>query len=756
LPPLAAASWDGVAESIHFYTIDRWLGNDGPAIDFGRVPQRIMEPCVTNELQRAGTSFGYACRPRLWWEVDNEARFNRIRARNFEVRGQYRRALRAYRLSDTTPAFNREREELFQAAHFETISGLQAYLKARYRLDYGFKGKGVPQDKYFARTKTFLAIRAIEPTQTLKPFIAYTLAAESPLGPERAHRYLAAYKLAPKSPRAEEAFVMSIRSLLSERKAGKPSPQDVKEAKNLLLDFLKKYPHTRFYHNALGWLGRCAFLRNDVEGAMAYYARQTSKKFPEEQRWQGYESIAKACQLTGRPDGRILAILRQRSLHCDQKQHIDSGDQLRNTFGALTQPETQKVMAAIRRDPDLLESYVAFRIEDTKLSPKGEQTLLQFSTSALSKMPKASPILVARIAQLSYNDGQYRASQTLAQRVLRSQSDPETRARARYVLAASQVRRGLPKAAIEQYKILIRDNPPDYMKRSAQEYLALLEERHGNPEHATDLYRRLDYKEDLAYMVDARLTPAQLKHYVATLRPGQTKNILTYTLGMRYLRLDDYRNARQAFQRLPKTIRKNWGLTPGERRKLEGEDHTLSYEVAPKVRDPLIVVAKLENLTRRANRGATPAGRAQALYDKAAYIYKERHLLFYSAALWRGGRAFSFDLFWSKTVNDKSDEKILERHCYEHECLAHCMKICEDLIRRYPNSPLVPKALYIEALSADHLSRLNGWWRKRKGHLVEIAVNRLNLLAQNFPHDPLAKPAKKYASEFVSEMNDDY
>jgi len=747
LPTIAAASYDGFTESVHFYT-PFFYGGDN-AIDFGRAPQRYMNRLDTREPLRAGTDVGpyYAS----WRKLDEDERrqpYDLVRARNFEKRGLYQRALRAFRLSNASPSFVQERTELFKALRFHTAAGLQTYLRDRYLIKFGNKTQAL---------RATASLRSLKPALALKPYAAYALASTEPddPGPDLAHRYLDVYKAFPKSPRGEAALIMSIRSLVSQRKGDKPTQADVAEAKELLSKFLAHYPNSRFRHNALGWLGRCEWLSNNVGAAVNLYVRQTSKSFANSQRWQGYESLARVCAETNRTDRQIVQVLRQRLIVTDGPHFERSGDQLRDCFASLNIDEAAQVQKAIRQDPELLEAYITYRIEDTNLSLPQERNLLKFAISSLQRMPNAPAPLLARVAQLNYNNSQYRAAKAFAQAAIRRSGKGEPQQRAIYILAGAEAHLGKHDEAIALYNRLLRQHPSKYLAQSAQECLAVQHERYGDPLVAMDIYRRLKYEYDVDYLSDIRLTPAQLRRYIRTLPSGETKNVLTYTLGMRYLRTERFDEARRAFKFLPKVIRTNWGLTVAERKKLEGEDHQLGYDRAPKVQDPVLIVDTLQTLTNRANHGRTAEIRAQALYQKAAYIYKGRNLLFYSPGLWEGERAFAFQFYWNPAASDKADSEAVARHFHEHDCARRCVLICEEILRKYPHSSVIPKTLYTDAIAAYHDVDKDPRSHE-KDRTLEIAIHRLERLQREYPKHPLARVAFKYAYEFKGQLRNAY
>lgn len=757
----AIGSFDGLVDSVHFYS-DL---NDETTIDFGRAPIHIRMTNWTSEPHRGGTlstSDWDIDVPQPWdsgW-VWNQNRIRKI-ARNLEIAGKFDQALSKYKMltpNETLPGFLKDREEIFQQSKGKNAPALQKYLQGRYLVEFGERKRGLE------------SLHQIQnPPAYLKPHILYALADEkSASRNELSNAYMAAYRADQKSPRAESALVMAARTLLQHRPNQSPTPDQVSRGGKLLDQLLKEFPKTRFAENAIGWQGRVAFLESQYPQAINQYRKQTASKDPAIA-WMAYNSLADVYRIQGRQDEAVIALLKQWNLNSPSREHLQGGKLLKEVFEKLDSNQAKRVQNAIRKNSDLLQAYIGFRIEHTPLSLTQETNLMTFATSALNEMKNPPASLTSRVAQINYNAGRYASAQQLAQRALTLTADKETSARSRFVLAGSLARTGNHKQAIREGEKLLGADTPGYLRQGAAEFLALQNERHGDPLTALDLYLGLGYSQDAAYLVDARLTPDELKRYLVRKpkyamgslaeREGSyyagiyRKETLQYTLGMRFLRKERYAEARQAFQRLDKATRSGWGLTSKERKALVEPDKNIGYDKAPRVQDPLIIVQKLENLTRISKQAKTENERAQALYDKAAYIYKERNLLFYSPGIWQGGRAVLFDHFWSPEVNNAADKAALNQHLNEHECLAQSLRLTEELIQKYPKSKVMPKALYMAALSAERLSNLNTTWRKKGEELIKVSINRLDRLVKDYPEDSLAKPAAKYKKEFTKQLN---
>lgn len=762
----AVASFDGKVDSVHFYGSLK----SGNKVDFGRAPIGVRMVGWTNEPERGGTvsTSGWDIDEPNQWDSAWTYSQNRIhqKARNFESSGDFQSALGRYQLLWQGPgmaAFVKDREEVFKLSAGKDNPALQQYLRARYLIEFGERKRG------------FELMNSIQnPPKYLKPHVLYAQAGNVQGGREAvANAYIEAYWADRKAPRAESALIMAARSLLQEGSQSNPSSVQISKADRILNRLLSEFPRTRFRQNATGWLGRVALLRSEYALASKHYTAQTKSPKTEEA-WMAYSSLADLSRATGRADKAALYLLQQFNLKSRSKFHLQGAQALAQVFEGLNSEQAKAVQLAIRQDPSLLDAYIGFRIEHTELDPAQESNLMTFATSALQEMKSPPASLTSRVAQINYNAGRYVSARLLAQKSLRLRTDSEDKARAQYVLAGSLARLGQPKEAIREGERLLQPTTPGYLRQGAAEFLALQHERHGDPLRALDLYIGLGYQYDAAFLADARLTPTQLKRFLSRSPKYQPRSLrsmeayghdygdindgspsrdaLQYTLGMRYLRQENYTQARRAFLKLPRETRTNWGMLAKNRKEMLNSDGSLGWDRAPKVVDPIDIVAKLENLTRLSKSSKSADARAQAIYDKAAFIYKERNLLFYSPSIWQGQRAFAFDYFWSEAINGPADKAALDRHLNEHECLAQSMRLCEEIVSKYPKSKVMPKALYTAAISAERLSNLNTTWRTRGEPLLQKAINRLDRLIKDYPGDALAKPAAKYKKEFAKQL----
>ena len=118
----------------------------------------------------------------------------------------------------------------------------------------------------------------------LKPHWLYLRAAADWLGgkiPESQTRFLQVAADFPKHPRAETAMLMALRCAIWKTRKPEYTQTDRQlnegervKAKKLFDEYFAKYPHGRFYGDALGWLGAFAWDGGDYATALRCYAQQ--------------------------------------------------------------------------------------------------------------------------------------------------------------------------------------------------------------------------------------------------------------------------------------------------------------------------------------------------------------------------------------------------------------------------------------------------------------------------------------------------
>ena len=119
--------------------------------------------------------------------------------------------------------------------------------------------------------------------------------------------------------------------------------------------------------------------------------------------------------------------------------------------------------------------------------------------------------------------------------------------------------------------------------------------------------------------------------------------------------------------------------------------------------------------------------------------------------LWEHSRAANFAFYWNDSIATDRDDNAVAAHMHSHETYAHTLEICRTIAKRYPASPIAPRALYRAACAAYHLSNMNGWWRDEdEGHDHKKEASKLmSRIAKNYPESAFRHSAAKYATVFA-------
>jgi hypothetical protein len=322
-------------------------------------------------------------------------------------------------------------------------------------------------------------------------------------------------------------------------------------------------------------------------------------------------------------------------------------------------------------------------------------------------------------------------------------------------------------AALADFNAFLRDCPDSPLLHNAREELAILDELAENLGGALDQYFALEFQPDIAYLLDAKMSIPQIEaYYQATpdnapvlsyeLPSAEENNakpktlhysrrdLLAYTLGIRYLREEKWDQAEMWLKRAP-------ALATAFNK--QQDDFGFNESSAVSV---LTAAHELRDAQQAVAKAGTDTARAEALYRYASYYYSHGTLLLYNGALWHGDRAFNFTIYWSEHQPTPADASVARRYHYAHEVYRHAYDLCLQVAQRYPNTPAAPKALYRAACASRRLASFNGWWRednKQENHWTE-ATRLMQELARRYPNDPLAHNARKYADVFAQEGKD--
>ena len=565
----------------------------------------------------------------------------------------------------------------------------------------------------------------------------------------------------PRSVKREAALIMVARCGLLPAAVTQSDPPAARRA---LQQLHSEFPNSRFRRAALGLQARDAYRNGDYDKAAEIYrAIEDVSSLTD-----AYNAMPRAAQERWQP--RLLAAhlsLMERTRK--QREYLWSLQQIDRMLQALTPDGARTFVAMLHKEPGLAAPYFYYRLYytlDTPRKPHDDEwqdadsrrsewndyeterikrhreltDLSRLAERIAARHKDALPLSVQiKLAEIHYQRGDYGDAVRWANRALQaSEVGEETYARALFVRGATRHRQRQETAAISDFETLLKRCADSPMRSGAREELAILYEDTGDLAAALDQYFALDYRQDIAYILDVRMPTATVAAYVvANPRHGQ-RDLLHYSLGVRSLRDGDLSAARRNLQSVPRARYRNFSKIT---------DYLGENEHGP---DPLTTINEIMELKSRIARTRTREARAMAEYDYASYHYKSGTLLFYNAALWKGQRIWLFEEMWNYRQQIQGDVRAVERHMMAHEAYAHALRLCLQIVHDYPRTKAEPLALYRAACAASRLAALNHCWGYPP-NLEAKASHLMALLARRYPHHPLASHARKYADVFARE-----
>ncbi len=562
----------------------------------------------------------------------------------------------------------------------------------------------------------------------------------------------------PQSAKREETLLMLARcALLPETAAGR-NPTAGRAALDQLA---KEFLHSRFHDAALGLRGRLHYLNAEYSAAFWCYRAIGDSRSVE-------TMLNEATGIAKRPYRVWLfaAYLR----HLPKVQTYDEYGQaisaIDRTRYALDADDLARFAALLRKSPDLPGPYFYYRLYHTSLKPADLTALANLADQIVAQHPvtQFSPVVRVRLAEVYYRRRQYDKALRWATTAQQGSSTPYDRAL--YVQGAALHRLGRSREALTAFRLLLTRCSHSPLLHGAREETAILCESLGDLTGALEQYIALDYTADIAYLLDARMSLAEVETAYKRLRTGQHKfqsynshgrrsggynlhyrerELLTYTLGIRNLREGHWDTAERWFKqmkgkrlRIFSQGRADWGTHPSP--------------------DPLTAVRELRRLDAACTSAPNDSARAAALYKVATYYYSHGTLLLYNPLLWQEERAWDFGFFLPLNSMKGPDAAATHAYMYRHEVYARSLALCLEIAERYPKAPVAPQALYRAACSARYLANFNGWWRTENhthNHWRE-AARLMHLCSIRYPKHPLAKEAAKYAHVFEQERKDSW
>jgi TolA-binding protein len=538
----------------------------------------------------------------------------------------------------------------------------------------------------------------------------------------------------PHTVKRQDALVMIARNALLRTEGAELRIADGRAA----LDRLRReFPHTRFHRDLIGLQGRLHFLAHEWNRAAECYFTDGDLA--------SVELVIKAMppEQSGPVRVRLLAAYVRAltsTMRFDKFELLTAAiDQTRH---AMTSQQAAQFGQLLLNQPDTAASYIYYRLyhtgaEDTGTGDqnvintvhtdgvdKHRHSLTVLADRLVARYPatRLSVPVQVRLAEVYYQGHHYNRALFWANRALRTgMSD-----RALYVRAATRQKLGRKVAALADFERLLHLFPGSPLRHGVLENLVQFYERQHRFGAALDLYFALDYKPDIAFLLDVRMTPAQIADYLRRHSRSPQRNLVAYSLGIRYLRAERWEEARRMLTSVPHATYLKFA-NPKDK---DGDGLQT---------DPLRAVAKLEPLHHAVLAARTDRARASALYWYAHYYATHDELLLYNLALWNGEREINFQFYWNERFATDEDRAAVHAHMYAHETYARSRRICLDLVRRYPDTPTVPYALYRAAVDDLHLATFNSWWVEKQPIDFAKEMHRLKQrLVREYPHHSLA------------------
>lgn len=563
----------------------------------------------------------------------------------------------------------------------------------------------------------------------------------------------------PQEPKREDALIMLARCAVL---PFTPAGCDPKLGKEALDQLEREFPHSRFRQTAVGLRGRMHFLAGEYAAAFQCYrsigdSRSVEIMLPKMQ--AGDAGKFRVWLLAS-----YLRRLTRAHTYDDYAQAIIAIDR---TEGALTPQEAKQFSALLRSDPELPDPYLYYRLNHTSLDAGGRKSLARLADAIIAAHPntRLSPTVRARLAEVFYRNKQYAKALSWVEEQKTAAQPYDL---ALYVRGAALQKLGRNSEALAEFRTLLTRCPQSGMRHAAREEVAILCEALGDRIGALEQYFELDYTADIAYLLDCRMSIAEVEASLSRFNTGHhmlnadryyevapegedgtpsvrysRQELLLYTLGVLELRADHWDAAERWFKQLK-----------AKRVKLFSEGRK-KWESRPSP-DPLTATHDLRRLNEAAQNAPDENARAVALYKLATYYYSHGTLLLYNPLLWKETRAWNYGAWLDTKRLNAQDIATTRAYMYRHEVYARSLQICREIAQRYPNSAVAPQALYRGACSARYLANFNGWWREEnKAHnFWKEAAQMMHACAARYPHNPLAKEAAKYSKVFDQERKD--
>ena len=341
-----------------------------------------------------------------------------------------------------------------------------------------------------------------------------------------------------------------------------------------------------------------------------------------------------------------------------------------------------------------------------------------FATRLLQRGTAAGGFTL-RVAQADLELGEDAAARTLASRALAAGLAGNERASALWVKGVAEYRLKDFAASRGTFNALLAEFPEGDLTEGARRYLAMAAEEAGDLDAALEQYLALEYTEDVAYFVDVLMTTEQLASFAERHADTPARDMLFYSLGVRYLRAHRFDEARAAYARARTADEMQSAYSyRDDCQKTYPPPHCSDVkntrwlelkgvQTAWVLRD-LKTMEEIERLEERHARAAGDEEKAEALYQLASYLYESSELVFYNPAAWRGGRFYAF--YYDQQFRAPGEAALMRRYMEEHEPVVRALRVYERVVEEYPRARAARDALYTTAVIHERLANFQLYW----------------------------------------------
>ena len=540
--------------------------------------------------------------------------------------------------------------------------------------------------------------------------------------------YLKTY---PDGAKRQDALIMLARTALL---SDDPAKRDIPAGESALNQLAKEFPKSRYRDSVPGLRARILYVQEKYPAAgQAYLALHDADSL---------ELVRK--KLVGSPKGVLDAPLLEMYLKklANAKTRTEYADALVSidrTRERMSAASSREFAEKLQKDYDLAAAYIYYRLYHTKnqAADLNSLTRLADNIAARDGGAKLPPLVRVRLAEIYYQRKMYDQALKWAGSV----DAANVRDRALFVRGASKQKTGRKDAALADFNTLLSRCPNSFLRHSARENIAILDEAAGLRGAALDNYFALGYQLDIAFLLDIRMTPREVETYIAAHQKSPQKDLLAYSLGIRYLREERWSESEKWLKKVSPEKYVAYS-------KISADNYLDLASPAP-----LKALGELRELYQNISDAGSDNDRAAALYAYASYYSTHGTLLLYNAALWQGEREYAFQFWQNARQTSPEDAAAIRNHMVSHEVYSRSRRICLELARRYPKSPVAPAAIYRAAAACRRLAAFNTWWtaENKRHNYWDEATLLMNRVADTYPKSPQAAKARKYAAVFQKE-----